>query len=70
MDVVDEYGAMMKYWLALENEAGKEIGLEVNTEKTKYMLLSRQQNTGQNRDIKVGNRCFGNVEQFKYLGTT
>jgi hypothetical protein len=25
---------------------------------------------GQNHDIKIGNRCFGNVEQFKYLGTT
>jgi hypothetical protein len=32
-------------------DAGKEVGLEVNTEKTKYMLLSRQQNGGQNHDI-------------------
>jgi hypothetical protein len=30
-------------------DAGKEVGLEVNTEKTK-------QNGGQNHDIKVGNR--------------
>jgi hypothetical protein len=43
-------------------DAGKEVGLEVNTEKTKYMMLSRQQNGGQNQDIKIGNRCFGNVE--------
>jgi hypothetical protein len=28
------------------------------------------QNVGQNHDIKVGNRCFDNVAQFKYLGTT
>jgi hypothetical protein len=41
-----------------------------NTEKTKYMLLSRHQNAGQNHDVKIGNRCFGNVEQFRYLGTT
>jgi hypothetical protein len=34
------------------------------------MLLSRQQNAVQNHDIKIGNRCFGNVEQFRYLGTT
>jgi hypothetical protein len=27
----------------------KEVGLEVNTEKTKYMLLSRHQNAGQNQ---------------------
>jgi hypothetical protein len=50
--------------------ASKEVGLEVNTEKTKYMLLSRQQNGVQNHEIKIGNRCFGNVEQFRYLGTT
>jgi Ser-tRNA(Ala) deacylase AlaX len=51
-------------------DASKEVGLEVNAEKTKYMLLSRHQNTGQNRDIKIVNRSFGNVSQFKYLGTT
>jgi hypothetical protein len=39
-------------------------------EKTKYMLLSRHQNVGQNRDIKIANRSFENVSQFKYLGTT
>jgi hypothetical protein len=27
-------------------EAGKEVGLEVNAEKSKYMLLSRHQNAG------------------------
>jgi hypothetical protein len=34
------------------------------------MLLSRHQNAGQNHDIKLGNRCFENVAQFRYLGTT
>jgi hypothetical protein len=47
-----------------------EVGLEINVEKTKYMLLSRQQNVGQNPDIKIANRSFENVSQFKYLGTT
>jgi RNA:NAD 2'-phosphotransferase (TPT1/KptA family) len=42
----------------------------LNTEKTKYMLLSRHQNAGQNHDIKIGNRSFENVSQFRYLGTT
>jgi ribosomal protein S2 len=51
-------------------DASKEVGLEVNIEKTKYMLLSRHQNAGQNHDIKIGNRCFKNVVQFRYLGTT
>jgi hypothetical protein len=51
-------------------DASKEVGLEINVEKTKYMLLSRQQNVGQNRDIKITNRSFENVSQFKYLGMT
>jgi hypothetical protein len=34
-------------------DASKEVGLEVSTEKTKYMLLSRHPNAGQNHDIKI-----------------
>jgi hypothetical protein len=51
-------------------DASKEIGLEINVEKTEYMLLSHHQNIAQNLDIKVANRSFENVSQFKYLGTT
>jgi hypothetical protein len=51
-------------------DASKEFGLEINVEKTKYMLLSRHQNAGQNPDIKLANGLFENVSQFKYLGTT
>jgi hypothetical protein len=39
-------------------DASKEIGLEVSTERTKYMLLSHFQNAGQTSDIKIGNRYF------------
>jgi hypothetical protein len=42
-------------------DASKEVGLEVNVEKTKYMLVSRDQNAGQNQEIKIGNRSFENV---------
>jgi hypothetical protein len=51
-------------------DASKEAGLEINVEKTKYMLISRHQNVGQNREIRIANRSFENVSQFKYLGTT
>jgi hypothetical protein len=35
-------------------DASKKGGLEINEEKTKYMLLPHHQNSiGQNRDIKV-----------------
>jgi hypothetical protein len=47
----------------------KEVGLEINAEKTKYMLLSRHWNAGQNQDIKIAHRPFDNVLQFKYMGT-
>jgi hypothetical protein len=49
-------------------DASKEVGLEVNVQKTKYILVPRDQNAGQNRDIKIGYRSFENVSQFKYLG--
>jgi hypothetical protein len=46
--------------------ASKEIGLEVNAEKTKYMVMSRDQNAGQNGYIQIGNESFETVGQFKY----
>jgi hypothetical protein len=51
-------------------DASNEVGLEVNPEKTKYMLMSRSQKTGQMFSIKVANRSFEDVAKFRYLGTT
>jgi hypothetical protein len=39
-------------------DASKEVGLEINVDKTMYMLLSRHLYVGQNRDIKIANRWF------------
>jgi hypothetical protein len=50
-------------------DASTEVGLQINVDKIKYML-SCHQNAGQNWDIKIANRSFKNVSQFKYLGTT
>jgi sorting nexin-29 len=50
--------------------ASREIRLEVNVDKTKYMVMSRNQNAGRSHSMKTDNRSFGRVEQFKYLGTT
>jgi hypothetical protein len=44
--------------------------LEVNADKTKYMVMSRDQNVGRNHSIKVDNSRFGREDEFKYLGTT
>jgi hypothetical protein len=51
-------------------DASKEVGLEINVEKSKYMLLSCHQNVRQNRDIKIANRSFENMSQSKYLVMT
>jgi hypothetical protein len=42
-------------------DASKEVGLEVNPEKTKYMLVSRCQKAGQRQSIKIANRSFESV---------
>ncbi|KAJ4436615.1 hypothetical protein ANN_16649 [Periplaneta americana] len=51
-------------------EASKAIGLEVNPEKTKYMIMSRDGNIVRNGNINIGDLSFEEVEKFKYLGAT
>ena len=50
--------------------ASKEIGIEVNVDKSQYMIMSRDQNAGRSHSIKIDNTSFERVEEFKYLGTT
>jgi len=40
------------------------------TDKTKYMVMSRDQNVGRIRSVRIDNSTFERVEEFKYLGTT
>ena len=50
--------------------ATREIGLEISADKTKYMVMSRDQNEGRNHSVRIDNSTFERVEEFKYLGTT
>jgi hypothetical protein len=50
--------------------ASKVTGLEVNAHKTKYMVMSRDQNAGRSHSIKTDDSSFKSVEEFQYLGTT
>jgi hypothetical protein len=46
----------------------KEVGLEINAEKTMYMLMSSYQNAGLNHNINTANRSSENVAKLKYFG--
>jgi hypothetical protein len=54
----------------MPQQRSKEVSLEINIEKAKNMVLSRHQNAGHIRDIKLANRSFENVSNIKYFGTT
>jgi hypothetical protein len=47
--------------------ASKEIGLEVNADKTVYMVMSRDHNAGYSHNIKIDNSSFAGVQEFRYF---
>ena len=49
--------------------ATKEIGLEVNSDKSKYMVVSGNRNAGRSHSVKIDNSSNERVEEFEYLGT-
>jgi hypothetical protein len=51
-------------------DASKEIGLKVNSEKTKYVFISHYQTAGKSNYIRVANKFFEKMAEFKYLGAT
>jgi hypothetical protein len=54
----------------LSVDADNDVGLEVNAEKTKPMVMPRDQNAGETANIQIGDKFLETVDQFKYLGTT
>jgi len=48
--------------------ASKENGLKVNADKSKYMVMSQDQNAGRYPSVKTDNSSFERVEEFRYLG--
>ena len=49
--------------------ACKDIGLAVNTGKTKYREIGRHRGVIANAHIKIGSNSYEKVETFKYLGS-
>jgi len=50
--------------------ATRVIGLEVSADKTKHMVMSRNQNAERIQSVRIDNSTFERVEGFKYLGKT
>jgi hypothetical protein len=40
---------------------------DVHTDKTKYVVMSRDRNAGRGHGVKIDNRSIERVEEFKYL---
>jgi hypothetical protein len=49
--------------------ATRGIGLEISADKTKYMVMSRDQNAGRIHSVRIDNSTYERVEEFKYLET-
>ena len=49
--------------------ASNGFGLEVNADKSKYMVMPCDQNAGRNHNIQTDKNSFEKVEHFRYLGT-
>jgi hypothetical protein len=48
--------------------ASKEVGLDVNSEKTKYMFVSHHENAGHYQNMQIANRTSEHVSRLKFLG--
>jgi hypothetical protein len=65
-DVVDVFGGSvhtMKKNIEVSIVASKEMGLEVNANKTKNTVMSRDQKAGQSHKIKTENSSFESVKR-------
>jgi hypothetical protein len=51
-------------------EVSRDVGIKINAEKTKSMIMSHHPNSGQNQKIRIPNKSLENVAKFKYLGMT
>ena len=49
--------------------AAQQLGLEINCQKTKYMIISAEERRRHRNNITVENMTFENVDSFVYLGS-
>jgi hypothetical protein len=51
-------------------ETSRNISLEINAKKTKYMIMSHHWDSRRNYNIRIAKEFFENVAKLKYLGMT
>jgi hypothetical protein len=49
-------------------ESSRDVGLEINADKTKYMIMFRYPNSGQSQNKRTANESFENVENSNIWG--
>ena len=54
-------------YLDLEDETSK-LGMEINENKTKYMVTSTYEHRRNAGGLRIGNKTFEAVQSFQYLG--
>jgi hypothetical protein len=58
---------LTEVYLDLEEEMSK-MGMEINENKTKYMVTSTYEHRRNAEDLRIGNKTFKAVHSFQYLG--
>jgi hypothetical protein len=49
--------------------AGKETSIEINDDKTMYMVMARGKNVGRSHNIKTNKSSFESVEEIRHFAT-
>jgi hypothetical protein len=65
INLLDDRISTVKETTEILLEASRDIGLEINAEKTKYMIMSRHPNSGQNQNTRIANESFENVANWR-----
>jgi hypothetical protein len=60
---------LTEVYLDLAEKTSK-LGMEINKNKTKYMVTSTYEHRRNAGDLRIGNKTFEAVQSFQYIGNT